>query len=253
MSVGGQQRWDAGQYARAGGFVPRLGQPAVDLLDPRPGERVLDLGCGDGTLTLELAARGAAVVGVDSSPSMVEAARARGLDARLLDARELAFEQAFDAVFSNAALHWIPERDHDRVLAAVARALVPGGRFVAEMGGHGNIAAINVAVAAALRRRGIDPGGERNYYPAPDEYAERLERAGFRVERMEHFPRPTPLPAGMAAWLGTFRRRDLDLVPEPEREALVAEIVELLRPWLCDRRGRWTADYVRLRFAARLP
>jgi len=152
-------------------------------------------------------------------------------------------------VFSNAALHWM-KRDPDAVLAGVARALRPGGRFVAEMGGAGNVAAIRGAVYDALTKRGIDAvGADPWYFPTADDYRARLEAAGFKVARIEKFPRPTPLPGDVQGWLRTFARAFLEAVPEPERDAVLAEVQESLRPQL-GVAGVWTADYVRLRFIA---
>ena len=148
MANPGQQRWTADSYQQHTGFVPVLGAPVLDLLAPMADERILDLGCGDGALTEKLVAAGADVLGVDASEAMVEAARARGLDVRVQDGQALDFDRAFDAVFSNAALHWM--LDPDAVIAAVHRALRPGGRFVGEFGGHGNVAAIRVAILAVL-------------------------------------------------------------------------------------------------------
>jgi len=147
------QRWDARKYAEHARFVAELGLPAVELLAPRPGEHILDLGCGDGVLTAQLARTGAAVVGIDSSPELVAAARAAGIDARFMDARQMAFEGEFDAVFSNAALHWVLEPE--QVVRGVKRALRPHGRFVGEFGGHGNVAAIRTALAAVLQAHGL--------------------------------------------------------------------------------------------------
>src|SRR6266849_4306388 len=149
------QSWKADRYAQHAHFVPALGQPVLDLLKPSPGERILDLGCGDGVLTEKIVAAGATVVGLDAAPDMVTAAKHRGLDARLIDGMNLRFNREFDAVFSNAALHWM-KSDPDAVIAGVARALKPGGRFVAEMGGHGCVAAITVALITVLQRRGIE-------------------------------------------------------------------------------------------------
>jgi trans-aconitate methyltransferase len=149
-----QQRWDPQTYAKHARFVSDLGSGVVELLGPRAGERILDLGCGDGALTEKLVAAGAEVVAIDASAEQVAGARARGLDARVAGAEALPFAAEFDAVFSNAALHWM--RDADAVLVSVHRALRPGGRFVAEMGGAGNVAAIRGALAEALDRRGID-------------------------------------------------------------------------------------------------
>ena len=238
--------WSSERYREHAPYVPSLGAAVLELLNPQPGERILDLGCGDGTLTAQIVARGAAVVGVDSSADMIAAAVGRGLDARLIDAVSLAFDGEFDAVFSNAALHWV--RDHDAMLDGVARALRPGGRFVAECGGQGNVAAIEVAVRAVLARRQLQPRTGR-YYPSADEYRARLAAHGFEVRTIALIPRPTPLPTGIRGWLETFERATLDRLGT-ERESALAEMEELLRPSLCDFRGQWTADYVRLRFSA---
>ncbi len=246
------QTWDAGKYAHNARFVAELGAPLVDLLDPRPGERILDLGCGDGALTRQIAAGGAQVVGVDASEELVRAAVAAGVDARVMDAQRLGFQSEFDAVFSNAALHWMP--DADAVLGGVARALRPGGRFVAELGGHGNVAAIVVALLAVVRSR---PEGAQVcspwYFPTAGEYRAKIERAGFAVEKIIAFARPTVLPTGIGGWLDVFAQPFLGTLPPAERPAALREAVELLRPALCGADGTWTADYVRLRFKARIP
>ncbi len=207
------QTWNPETYARNARFVSDLGMPVVELLAPQPGERILDLGCGDGALTAKLVALGCEVVGVDSSPEQVAAAVRLGLDARVMDGHALDFDGEFDAVFSNAALHWM--RRPDDVIAGVARALRPGGRFVGECGGAGNIQAIVTALFAAMRRRGIDP--ERLspwYYPGPEEYRGRLEAHGFRVRSIALFPRPTPQPGDISGWLETFAGAFLSAVPE---------------------------------------
>jgi SAM-dependent methyltransferase len=244
------QQWCAEGYAHHAAFVPALGAPLIDRLDPQPGERILDLGCGDGTLTEQLAARGCRVVGIDASADMIAAAHRRGLDAQQLDAQHLPFESEFDGVFSNAVLHWI--KNPDAVIAGVFRALKPGGRFVGEFGGHTNIAAISVALRAVLPKYGVDAPSDW-YYPTTAEYGGRLERGGFQVEDIALVPRPTPLPTGMAGWLETFRGTILDALAAEQRERAKAEVIELLRPALCDEQGHWTADYVRLRFTARKP
>ncbi|HUG54074.1 MAG TPA: methyltransferase domain-containing protein [Vicinamibacteria bacterium] len=247
-----EQRWDPETYARHGRFVSLLGAGVVELLAPRRGERVLDLGCGDGALTETLAAAGCQVVAVDASEEQVRAARRRGLDARVARGEDLPFVAEFDAVFSNAALHWM--RDADAVVASVARALRPGGRFVAEMGGAGNVAAIRSALVEALRRRGQEGDAlDTLFLPTADEYRRRLEGSGFEVASIVLFDRPTPLPGELAAWLETFAQPFLHAVGASERPALVHEVTEALRPRLFEPGRGWIADYVRLRFAARWP
>jgi len=245
--------WQAERYARDAAFVAELARPLVDLLDPRPGERILDLGCGDGRLTAIIAARGARVLGIDASAAMVEAARARGLEVRLMDAAALDDEAAFEAVFSNAALHWMTSRV-DAVLAGVWRALVPGGRFVGEMGGFGNIAAVLTAILAVLDRRGIDARPHVPWiFPTPEAWHRRLRRHGFLVEQLELIPRPTRVDAGLAAWLELFATDLLALAEAADRARIRDEIAELLAPSLRDETGAWYVDYVRLRFLARRP
>lgn len=243
------QQWQAESYARNARFVADLAAPVVDLLAPQPGEAILDLGCGDGALSLTIAARGAKITGVDTSPSLLAAARAAGLDAVRGNGARLPFSRCFDAVFSNAVLHWIP--DPDAVIASVAKALRPGGRFVGEFGGHGNIAAITVALRAVARKYQMDEAQVSPwFYPTPAEYSERLTRGGFHVAYMQLIPRPTLLPTGMAGWLETFRAPFFLQFPERERVAIRQEVIDLLAPSLRDAQGNWTADYVRLRFAA---
>src|SRR5579871_4957402 len=198
-----QQHWSAARYAATAHFVPAYGAPVVELLAPQPGERILDLGCGDGVPTEKIAAAGAVVVAVDAAPDMVAAARARGLDARVVPGQSLAFEREFDAVFSNAALHWM--HPAEAVLAGVARALKPGGRFVAEMGGHNNTAAIQVGIAAVLARRGLDASRLSPWhFPSAAAFRQKLEAAGFAVREIELIPRPTVLASGIEAWLDNF-------------------------------------------------
>ncbi len=245
------QTWNASEYAAHGRFVADLGAGILDWLHAAPCEEILDLGCGDGALTEKILQCGAHVYGVDASAQMVAAAQARGLQAEVMDATQMPFERKFDAVFSNAALHWI--HNQPAVLQGVARALKPKGRFVAEMGGHGNIAAIRVALHAALAHNKLTHlMVEDNYFPTVLEYSRLLEAQGFTVEAIELVPRPTPLESGMRAWLQVFRRGILDAIPADLREVVLNETLVHLEPALRDADGNWTADYVRLRFRARL-
>ncbi len=261
--------WQPERYRREAGFVSELGEPVLELLAPRPGERVLDLGCGDGALTEKIAARGANVVGVDASPAMIAAARRRGLDARLMPAAAMPFQREFDAVFSNAALHWMgvpepppaaapdfaPPLSLMPVLDRVFRALRPGGRFVGELGGAGNIEALNEALYETVRR--FDPAAPHpasvKYYPAPQAFREALEQAGLAVVRIEYFPRPTLLPRGVLNWYEIFANEWLERIPASARPAALQERENRLRPPLYDPKKGWCADYVRLRFLAHRP
>jgi trans-aconitate methyltransferase len=238
--------WNASDYARVGGFVAELGAAALDLLDPRPGERVLDVGCGDGTLTRKIAARGATVTGIDDNLDMVRAAHANGVDALVVDASDMCFEAEFDAAFSNAALHWM--LDKQAVASGIFRALKIGGRFAGEMGGQGNLAKLREALDEELVIRGyVPPLKSSNWYASPDELAAVYEEAGFREIDARLIERPTTVDHGIAAWVTTFRKGWLDQaqVPEPERPEIADAVA--------DRIGSNIADYVRLRFIMRKP
>jgi trans-aconitate methyltransferase len=244
--------WDADRYDADQSFVTDYGTPLVDLLDPSPGERVVDLGCGTGDLTAVLADRvgdDGRAVGVDRSGAMVARARDRHDGPAFVrgDLRALPCEE-FDGALSNAALHWVPAADQDRVLAEVAAALRPGGRFVAELGGTGNVASVVRAANDARRAHGhapVDPW----HFPSVGEYATRLERAGFEVRRASLFDRPTELDGadGLTSWLAQFG--DPLFGDCPDREALTAATVDSLREDQFDGET-WTLDYRRLRVVA---
>jgi len=239
-------QWDAADYARVGGFVPELGQAALDLLDPQRGEHILDVGCGDGTLTLRIKEMGADVVGIDNSLSMVAAAKAKGLDARLMDAAQLKFAEAFDAAFSNATLHWV--LDKERAARAIWFALKAGGRFAGEMGGDGNLARLRETLDDVLVERGFGPPTyAANWYPTPDEFAAVYEQAGFKDIEARLIDRPTELEHGVQAWVTAFRAGWLDRagVPHEDRQSIADEVAA--------RVGSNIADYVRLRFIMRKP
>ncbi|HVR02345.1 MAG TPA: methyltransferase domain-containing protein [Polyangia bacterium] len=257
MAGGPSNRWDPRLYNERAAFVTEAGRDLVELCDPRPGERVLDLGCGTGELTAALAARGAIVTGLDASSEMIATARARHrrLAFTVADAQALAFDAAFDAVFSNAALHWMPRQAE--VVAGVARALVRPGRFVGELGGAGNTATVLRALRQVLPSLGEDP--ERFIpwtFPTPGAWAPLLERHGFRVRFMRHFDRPSTMEGdhGLRTWLALFSEPLLRALGE-RRERFFTEMEAACRNALYRDDGghaRWDIDYVRLRFAASL-
>jgi trans-aconitate methyltransferase len=225
--------WDPARYEGSHSFVWEYGADLLTILAAQPGERILDLGCGTGHLTARIGETGAETLGIDSSPAMIAQARQNypRLKFKLADALEFRTETTFDAVFSNAALHWMMEPD--RVAVAVSNALRTGGRFVLEMGGRGNIARLDAALRSNIR----------NYYPSIAEYSSVLERAGLEVLTAVIFDRPTVLEGehGLRDWIATFR---------PDNTRPIDEVEAELRPILY-RDGRWTADYRRLRITAR--
>jgi trans-aconitate methyltransferase len=246
------QQWNSERYARTGRFVSDLGVDALALLAPQPEEYVLDLGCGDGALTEKLAKAGCRVLAVDSSIDQIRAAQARGLDTRMIDAAQLDFDNEFDAVFSNAALHWV--KDSDAAIKGIFRALKPGGRFVAEFGGDGNIAEVRAAIATVLERRDIDAARLMPwFFPTKEEYRQSLEHHGFHVEVVELFDRPTPIPGPLSDWLEIFAHPFLIAIDAAVRSDTVQEICQVLSDSLQDAEGTWVVDYVRLRVRASKP
>lgn len=254
MTTDAGQQWDAAAYGRSFGFVAQLAEDLVGLLDPRPGERIVDLGCGTGTLAAGIAARGADVLGIDADPAMIEAARAAhpGLRFEVVSAYDFTTDTPLDAVFSNAALHWMT-RPED-VLRRVAAALRPGGRFVAEMGGGRNTELVSAAIRDALARRGIPPERQPRpwYFPTPAEYATLLERHGFEVRALWHFERFTRLAPGdhaLADWLTMFASPFTGGLTPEDAATFRREVEDATRHALYVD-GRWHVDYRRLRFVA---
>jgi trans-aconitate methyltransferase len=249
------QQWDARGYNQAFAFVWEHGASLVDLLDPQPGERVLDLGCGTGHLTAEIAGRGAVAIGIDSSAEMVESARAAYPDIEFFvaDAANFSLPDPVDAVFSNAVLHWV--HPPEGAVRSVRGALKPGGRLVAELGGHGNVAAVVSALTGALQRHGFADAAAQNpwYFPSIGEYATLIESYDMEPVLMQLYDRPTLLDggeAGLSGWLRMFAGSFLGRVPDERHADIVADVERALRPGFL-RDGSWWADYRRLRVIAR--
>lgn len=243
--------WDSALYDDRHSFVWKKSTDLVETLDPQPGERILDLGCGTGHLTDLIAAKGAHAVGIDSSPSMIAMARQNfpKLQFHVADARNFRFAEPFDGIFSNAALHWA--REAAPVAESMALALKPGGRLVLEMGEKGNIARIRAGMESVLREAGF-AASHTWFFPSLGEYSVLLEANGFDVEFAETFARWNRLEhpeRGLREWIEMFAGAYFDDVPADQRHALIGKIEERLRPELW-REGAWWADYRRLRIRA---
>lgn len=254
MQTATTQAWDPAHYDSAAAFVPKLAADLIDLLAPQPGEQVLDLGSGTGELTVELARRGAQVIGLDASSAMVEEARRKypQLDFRVGDGQALRFQGELDGVFSNATLHWMPRADD--VASGVARALRPGGRFVAEFGGAGCVRTVRSAVAEVLEELGArELATPAWYFPTTAQYAACLERAGLVVRTVLWFERPTRLAGegGLSTWLELFCLPLLQALGERKAE-LLSRVSDRCRPRLF-RDDAWWVDYTRLRIVASKP
>ena len=248
-SSGTSDAWQPERYARNARFVSDYGADLIGLLAPRPGERILDVGCGDGALTAQIKEHGADVIGVDASPAMVNATRERGIEAHVARAQSLPFMGTFDAVFSNAALHWVPEAD--AALAGMMRALRPGGRVAVEQGGAGNVESVRLALIRELcESQGIETDlSQIWYFPATHAHAARVKAAGFDIRLLTHFARPTRV-ADMEAWLHTLAAPVLAMLPVAEQRRFAQRVVQRLAPSLRGEDGQWTVDYARLRYLA---
>lgn len=244
-----EQSWRPTQYNTHASFVSNLASSVVDLLQPKRGERILDLGCGDGTLAAKIQSMGANVVGVDSSPEMVSAAQARGIEAYVVSGDALTFTREFDAVFSNAALHWMT--DYQRVIDGVSESLKPGGRFIGEFGAEGNIKRLITGMEASFARN-PEFGTFKNpwFFPSEGAYASALERGGFEVEHIAVIPRPTPLTTGVREWLKIFGDHVISGLSQEQTKQFLDEVEQDVRQYLYTSEGGWVADYVRIRFSA---
>jgi len=245
-------KWNSSLYDQKHSFVFKYGEEVLALLNPKRGERILDVGCGTGHLTKLIAEMGAEVVGMDSSPEMIEAARTAWPDINfvLADAADFSFIEPFDAVFSNAALHWVTEAE--RAVVCMAQSLKQGGRFVVELGGKGNIAAITTAVREAIREMLHVEVEHGRYYPSISEYSSLLERHGLVVRSAVLFDRPTKLEAGeqgLRNWIAMFDQGVMSHVPDHKKEQVLRKVEDKTRCILFAD-GHWFADYRRLRIVA---
>ncbi len=246
------QKWSPMLYRRNASYVSDLGQSVVTALAPRRGEHILDLGCGDGALTEIIADTGAQVVGIDTSSEQIAACRTRGLNVFICDGHMLPFDSEFDAVFSNAALHWM--NNVDLVLGSVENSLKKGGRFVAELGGKGNIKTLIDAFLNILEEHGVEPSSMASwYFPDALTYGTKLRSHGFIVDYIELFSRPTKLPFGVGGWLDTFGGPFFQAFPQGKQHLARAQAIAYIEPRIRDSEGFFWADYVRLRFSAHLP
>ncbi|RXZ79102.1 methyltransferase domain-containing protein [Paenibacillaceae bacterium] len=250
------QFWHTGTYDTDMSFVSRYGESLIDLLQPQPGEHIIDWGCGTGDLTAIIANRGAVVTGIDASAEMLDTARSKHptLSFLLADGQAYTAEQPADAVFSNAALHWL--LDTEGAAASIAGSLRPGGRFVAEFGGQGNIASITAGLQRAFAAIGRGDALQVPwYFPTIGQYASLLERHGLTVNLALCFDRPTTLEVGengFRQWMDTFANGILNSLPHDEREEVLALMEQDLKPSLY-KEDRWVIDYRRIRVAAVKP
>lgn len=244
-----QQNWNASEYIKHASFVSTMANDVLGLLDPKEGEVILDVGCGDGELTQKIQEKGCSVIGIDSSPSMIETAKKRGIESYVIDGHNIPYQNQFDAVFSNAALHWLTQPD--KVIEGVYSALKENGRFVAEFGGRGNIAALLKAMQEVFDEN-TDFGQFQMpwYFPSVEEYQGRLEQAGFQVKYIELIPRPTPLKSGVEKWLEIFAEGITSHLSQEQKTAFLDSVKGKLLSVLFTEQSGWVADYVRLRFEA---
>lgn len=248
-----QQTWRPESYDQRMAFVSAYGESLVDLLHAQPGETVIDWGCGTGDLAAVIAETGAKVSGIDFSAEMIESAKQKfpSIAFQVADGQRYVADEPVDAVFSNAALHWM--KDADAVAASIAASLKPGGRFVAEFGGSGNIQAVTEKLREAFEVLKVSqPFVFPWYFPTIGEYGAVLERAGFEVHTAALFDRPTKQVGGedgLRGWLTTFANGILSVLSAEEADAVVRWTEEQLRPALHSN-GEWHVDYRRLRVTA---
>jgi len=240
--------WNANKYKKHANFVSDLALPVVELLNPKEGEKILDLGCGEGTLALEIKKLGADVIGVDLSEDMVEKTKSKGIEASVKSATNLDFENKFDAVFSNAVLHWV--KNSELAIQKIHKALKKEGRFVAEFGGYGNIKNLTDAMQEVFDNH--TSWGDFNnpwVFLSDVEYKKLLENNGFKVEYIELIPRPTPID-DITNWLDVFANGITENLTDEQKITFKKEVKEILKPKQYNEIDGWSADYIRLRVKA---
>ena len=243
--------WNADKYDREFSFVASYGEDLLSLLQPKAEEHILDIGCGTGQLTDLIGKSVSKIIGLDNSAEMIEAARNKfpDLEFILADASSFDLDTEFDAIFSNAALHWV--LDYQSCIERMYRHLKPGGRLVLEMGGKGNINNILIPLRSVLHKYGYSTQSKLElwYFPSIGEYSTAFESAGFRVTLAHHFDRPTEIKGGVTGWLDMFAGEFLKDIPAEDREQIKNEVQEIAKK-SCYTKGRWYADYKRLRIIA---
>jgi len=241
--------WDANKYKKHADFVSNLAFPVVELLNPKENERILDLGCGEGTLALEIKRLGADVLGIDLNENMVEKAKSKGIDAQIMSATNLDFENEFDAVFSNAVLHWVKESE--LAIQKINKSLKQDGRFIAEFGGYGNIKNLTNAMQEVFDNNPSWGAFNNPWYFLSDlEYKKLLEKNGFKVEYIELIQRPTPID-DITNWLDVFANGITKNLTDEQKIKFKEEVKEILKPKQYSKKDGWSADYVRLRLKAK--
>ena len=246
------QKWDPKSYAKDAAFVSIYGEELITLLAPIPGDKVMDLGCGDGFLTEKMAEMGCVVTGVDASAAQVGATEERGIKAVVGNGESLGLLDVFDGVISNAALHWM--RLPEKVIANVWLNLKPGGVFVGEMGAKGNVSSVVETLSSLLERRGHNSELYNPwYFPTEEEYSELLAAQGFNINTTSTFSRPTKIKGDLVSWLRIFAQSFVAPIEEEERDFFYKEAETALRPYLYSEKNGWIVDYVRLRFKVYRP
>lgn len=246
--------WNAQLYDGSHAYVSKFGTNLIELLAPKKGEHILDAGCGTGDLAGQITEHGATVIGIDSSENMIRKAKEKfpHLTFSVQDVLTMSYQNEFDAVFSNAVLHWI--KQPDEALRRIYQSLKTGGRFVAEFGGKGNVKTITDELFYQLKQLGMEYNDEQFpwYFPSIGEYASLMEKTGFRVVYAEHFDRPTMLAGenGLRNWLEMFAKSIIDELEEETKEKIIAKVEERLKDKLYTQ-GRWIADYKRIRVIGR--